>query len=63
MSKNNTAFYRNTTEIMDQEPDTLWEKTGENFVLVNDDEHITLPVEGNEDNFYKVEVPDEAFKH
>ncbi len=50
-------YYRNKTEVSGVEPDSLWYKEGGLFILVDEDEFISVPVDGNESAFYKVRDP------
>lgn len=56
-------FYRNSIPVNGVEVDALWEKKGELFELVDEDYYATAQVKEHPDDFYEVEIPEEAQKH
>lgn len=50
-------YYRNKAEIRGAEPDSLWYKEGGLFILVDEDEFISVEAQAFEDVFYPVDDP------
>ena len=50
-------YFRNKVEIKGVEPSSLWYKEGGLFILVDEDEFISVDAEKNEAHFYTIEDP------